>query len=359
MSPFWRRILIAGGPIVGIFILGLLAFTSYAILSNGDGQSDQQAARLTATPGPTRSLTAPATPQGTPSLTPPPPTPSPELEQPTPVVTIVHEEAPPPTEEQAPPTQEAPPPTAEPIPPTPEPPAPTATPPPPTPTSPPPTQELSPTSQSSNAAACQAWIDAGQPPNDTGGVLACISFLTEVCLAYQSNPSVAGGAEACQALDILLGRYTQPPSGTGDEIVVESCIEGDFEGWEGDTIFELCNGQVWIQASYDYLYHYAYRPDVTIVSTDQGYRMFVEAVSDSILVTRVTDFIRTCIDGDFEGWEGDTVFALCNGQVWQQASYDYTYHYAYRPDVLIYWTGGGYRMRVEGVGKTIAVIRLR
>ena len=87
--------------------------------------------------------------------------------------------------------------------------------------------------------------------------------------------------------------------------------------------------------------------------------MFVEGVSDSILVERVTDFIRTCIDGEFEGWEGDTVFVICNGQVWQQASYAYTYHYAYRPDVLIYRAGGGYRIKVEGVRDTIGVIRLQ
>ena len=69
--------------------------------------------------------------------------------------------------------------------------------------------------------------------------------------------------------------------------------------------------------------------------------------------------IETCIDGTFEGWSGDTVFVLCNGQIWQQSSYAYTYHYAYRPDVLIYRTGTGYRMQVEGVGTTIAVVRLQ
>ena len=170
-----------------------------------------------------------------------------------------------------------------------------------------------------------------------------------------------GTAEGCSLLRSVQPSYpsSSAPSSTGGESVIETCIDGEFTGWSGDTLFELCNGQLWIQASYDYLYHYAYRPDVTIVSTDEGYRMFVEDVSDSILVARVTDFMRTCIDGEFEGWEGETVFELCNGQVWQQASYDYTYHYAYRPDVLIYWAGSGYQMRVEGVDETIEVIRLQ
>jgi hypothetical protein len=177
---------------------------------------------------------------------------------------------------------------------------------------------------------------------------------------------MAGGVDGCALLRNLHPSCpfssawppSPAPSTTGGEIVIETCIDGEFTGWSGDTAFELCNGQVWIQASYDYLYHYAYRPDVTIVSIDEGYRMFVEGVADSVPVGRVTDFIRTCIDGEFEGWEGDTVFALCNGQVWQQASYDYTYHYAYRPHVLVYRAGSGYRMKVEGVSKTIAVTPL-
>jgi hypothetical protein len=195
-------------------------------------------------------------------------------------------------------------------------------------------------------------------------------------LVTVNNPQgilVLGGAQAT-ATSTPSTSVTPPPTTTATpattpspaataspthEVVVESCIEGEFEGWEGDTLFELCNGQLWIQSSFAYLYHYAYRPDVTIVSTSEGYRMFVEGVSDSILVSQVTDFIRTCIDGEFEGWEGDTVFALCNGQVWQQASYAYTYHYAYRPDVLIYWAGYGYLMQVEGVRDTVEVIRLQ
>ena len=69
-------------------------------------------------------------------------------------------------------------------------------------------------------------------------------------------------------------------------------------------------------------------------------------------------FIESKIDGEFEGWDGDTIFQLTNGQVWQQSSYNYHYHYAYRPDVLIYSTGSGYKMMVEGVDRTISVIRL-
>src|ERR1035438_7694819 len=69
--------------------------------------------------------------------------------------------------------------------------------------------------------------------------------------------------------------------------------------------------------------------------------------------------IETQLDGDFQGWDGDTIFKLANGQIWQQDSYAYTYHYAYRPKVIIYKSGAAYRMKVDGVDSTIAVKRLR
>jgi len=71
------------------------------------------------------------------------------------------------------------------------------------------------------------------------------------------------------------------------------------------------------------------------------------------------EVIETQIDDDFEGWEGETIFKLRNGQIWQQSSYAYTYHYAYAPKVLIYRSGGVYKMKVDGVSGEISVRRLK
>jgi len=50
---------------------------------------------------------------------------------------------------------------------------------------------------------------------------------------------------------------------------------------------------------------------------------------------------------------------MINGQIWQQSSIAYTYHYAYRPEVLIYEFQGTWIMRVEDVDETINVIKLK
>lgn len=83
------------------------------------------------------------------------------------------------------------------------------------------------------------------------------------------------------------------------------------------------------------------------------------AASQTRLEPSTPSVIETQIDGDFEGWEGETIVKLVNGQIWQQTEYHYHYHYAFMPQVLIYRSGGGYKMKVDGVDKAVGVERLR
>jgi hypothetical protein len=102
-----------------------------------------------------------------------------------------------------------------------------------------------------------------------------------------------------KAFDAWLNRYTlrilkatSEPEKTFSERsscspAVESTISGEIQGWDGDTIFKLDNGQIWQQAAYDYTYFYAYRPDVTIYQTSAGCRMKVEDETETVLVKRI------------------------------------------------------------------------
>ena len=69
--------------------------------------------------------------------------------------------------------------------------------------------------------------------------------------------------------------------------------------------------------------------------------------------------VESQIDGELNGWEGETIVKLMNGQIWQQTEYHYEYHYAFMPEVLIYPSGGGYKMKVEGTDQAVDVQRLR
>lgn len=106
-----------------------------------------------------------------------------------------------------------------------------------------------------------------------------------------------------QALDDWLSRYTlrvlsvaiqqQPKAQEAPSVrtscspAVESTISGELEGWDGETIFKLDNGQIWRQAEYDYTYFYEYRPEITIYQTSAGCRMKVEDETDTVLVKRI------------------------------------------------------------------------
>lgn len=74
-------------------------------------------------------------------------------------------------------------------------------------------------------------------------------------------------------------------SGTGETI--ESRIDGDFEGWDGESIYKLTNGQIWQQDEYKYKYTYKYSPRVTIYRKSGSWVMLVDGMSDAIRVKRL------------------------------------------------------------------------
>jgi hypothetical protein len=53
------------------------------------------------------------------------------------------------------------------------------------------------------------------------------------------------------------------------------------------------------------------------------------------------------------------IVELDNGEIWEQAEYDYMYSYQYRPEVTIYQTTAGCRLKVEDEDETILVRRIK
>ncbi|HMN42444.1 MAG TPA: S1C family serine protease [Phycisphaerales bacterium] len=84
-----------------------------------------------------------------------------------------------------------------------------------------------------------------------------------------------------------------------------------------------------------------------------------EAVAKIAPAGNGPDLIESKIDGEFSGWDGETIFKLSNGQIWQQVTYGYTYRYAYSPKVFIIKTNGAYKMKVDGVSSTIFVKQIK
>lgn len=64
--------------------------------------------------------------------------------------------------------------------------------------------------------------------------------------------------------------------------------------------------------------------------------------------------MKSRVDGEWTGWDGDTIVRLENGTVWRQEQYYYQYRYAYRPIAII----DGNKMLVEGMNKAVRVRRI-
>ena len=64
------------------------------------------------------------------------------------------------------------------------------------------------------------------------------------------------------------------------------------------------------------------------------------------------------IDGDCEGFSGYRVFALTNGQNWQQAVLKFRYYFRRRPPVKIWEYRGDHYLEIDGMGEKILVRRV-
>lgn len=137
-------------------------------------------------------------------------------------------------------------------------------------------------------------------------------------------------------------------------VIYDGRIDGEFEGFDDEVIFKMANGTYWIQDQYKYWYHYAYNPQATI--TEENGRFMLSVAGNSVPVRRVDDVIESRIDGEFKGWEGESIYKLVNGQKWQQSSYKYQYKYSYMPHVLVYRGSGGYKMLVAGTTANVRKI---
>jgi|SRR6266545_5316533 len=68
---------------------------------------------------------------------------------------------------------------------------------------------------------------------------------------------------------------------------IETRMSGEFGGWNGDTVFELENGQVWKQLDYGYSLAHKVTPRVLVYRSGASCKLKVDGVEGEVLVTRV------------------------------------------------------------------------
>lgn len=83
----------------------------------------------------------------------------------------------------------------------------------------------------------------------------------------------------------------------------------------------------------------------------------VDGQNEIVPVRQLDGVIKSRINGEFKGWEGETSYELTNGQIWQQSHYKYKYKYSHRPEVIIYNPGGGHIMKVAGTSAKVRRVK--
>lgn len=139
--------------------------------------------------------------------------------------------------------------------------------------------------------------------------------------------------------------------------LIKSQVRNKFKGFKKNKLFYLMDGSGWIQKDYKYWYHYSYQPSATVYEYGGHYYFAIDGQSEFVEVKKANSVVRHTIISDFNGWIGDTIFKMENGEIWQQDEYEYEYNYSYRPNALIYSDGWNYRLEVEGY--TIQVKRIK
>ena len=71
------------------------------------------------------------------------------------------------------------------------------------------------------------------------------------------------------------------------EVKYDSKIVGEFNGWNGDDVYELINGSKWELTRHKYKYRYKYRPKARILKDGSKYYLEVDGMDEMVEVRRV------------------------------------------------------------------------
>ncbi len=150
--------------------------------------------------------------------------------------------------------------------------------------------------------------------------------------------------------------------------VTESAITGTFTGLHYQNIYQLADCTLWKQISFENISSTA--PPVTVwrwLKNGQQILRFlgrdgavIGTCTAELCGAPVNAPVVSEIDGYFRGWQNKRVFALVNGQCWQQTAPDSSSHTLYRPAVTItnWLQTGRWRMNVSGLNGYVEVQRL-
>ena len=133
----------------------------------------------------------------------------------------------------------------------------------------------------------------------------------------------------------LLFFLTTAP-GIAAQVMFEAHIVNEFNGFDSDAIFIMSNGTAWKQYNYLYKYSYKYNPQATIIRQGPSkFFLLVDGIDEYVEVEYIGEAYKESIVGEFDGWNGDTIFKLSDGSIWEQADSTHEHNHQNSPDIYL------------------------
>jgi hypothetical protein len=114
-----------------------------------------------------------------------------------------------------------------------------------------------------------------------------------------------------------------------------------------DEVFQLANGDLW-QVKFEYNYLYAYYPSVEICPQSNTLVINDKNLNVQKLASKSDLLVESFVSGIWQGWKGDTIVTLINGQQWKQSGFEFSVNIEALAKALVYESFGTYKMVVEG-----------
>ena len=122
---------------------------------------------------------------------------------------------------------------------------------------------------------------------------------------------------------------------SASQVILQSRIVNDFQGFNSDAVFIMQNGTAWQQSRYTYDYSYKYHPQATIIKHGYEYILIVDGVDEHVTVDYLGKAYEESISGEFDGWDGDTIFKLSDGSIWEQIGGGHESNHHHNPDIYL------------------------
>lgn len=198
------------------------------------------------------------------------------------------------------------------------------------------------------------WIDTDGHTADSSESAADGTSKSQPPTALKSRPEVS----STEAEILASITYSGPLGGHRiDKVIDDYIILDDGSVWESSSIsvsgVTWWSGRVRLVPISKHGPFVFYRLEEARIVDDGIVRAPVHVSFEGWLV------VDSKLSGEFNGWDGETVLVLDNGQIWKQSAYTYLYMYKFRPETIIIkgWAGLHYAI-VEGGGEPVRVFRL-